>query len=248
MSKLSIKSFIDIATQAVTHCVTDRVSGYTAVIDPSFSSGVEADEHTVGTIDSIVEYIDQQNYHLQWILQSSTQNSDLRATSYLKSLKGGQIGGAEVTHKRSNLSSHIDVIAGMANKSDQKLDHTFSDNELIELGHLRIQVMYAQDHLMYLVEDSLFVGNLFLDNTTTSSINLCLDVNTMRHSCNKILALPNATRIFVGNASKVQNEDLYKWETTIIEQKLHLVEARFVGTLPSLTPKHSLHDQTVNAN
>ena len=68
MSKLSIKSFIDIATQAVTHCVTDRVSGYTAVIDPSFSSGVEADEHTVGTIDSIVEYIDQQNYHLNFQL------------------------------------------------------------------------------------------------------------------------------------------------------------------------------------
>lgn len=248
MSKLSIKSFINNSTQAVTHCVTDRVSGYTAIIDPSFSAGIATDEHTVGAIDSIIEYIDKQDYHLQWILKTSTQNNDLRATSYLKSLKGGQIGGGEVSHNRFNLSSQIDAIAGMTNKDDQKLDQTFSDNELIELGHLRIQVMYTQDHLMYLVEDSLFVGNLFLDNTNTCSLNLCLDGKTICHSCNKILALPNATRIFVGHGSKAQNEDLYKWETSIIEQKLQLLEARLARALPSFNHKHSQQNKAVNVN
>jgi glyoxylase-like metal-dependent hydrolase (beta-lactamase superfamily II) len=75
--------------------------------------------------------------------------------------------------------------------------------------------------LTYVIGDAAFVGDtLFMPDFGTARCDFPGgSAETMYDSVQKILALPDATRIFVGHDYKAPGREEYAWETTVGEQK-----------------------------
>jgi glyoxylase-like metal-dependent hydrolase (beta-lactamase superfamily II) len=114
----------------------------------------------------------------------------------------------------------------------QQFDYLFSDNELVELGHLKIQVIHTPGHtpscVSYLIEESIFVGDaIFMPDFGTPRTDFPKgNAKVLYHSIQKILSLPNNTRVFVGHDYKSESRSQYAWETTVIEEKLNNIHIK----------------------
>jgi len=87
------------------------------------------------------------------------------------------------------------------------------------------QVLHTPGHtpacLTYVVGDAAFVGDtLFMPDFGTARCDFPGGSSeTLFASIQKILALPDDTRIFVGHDYKAPGRDEFAWETTVAEQK-----------------------------
>jgi hypothetical protein len=222
MSKIIIKSFFDEITKAVIHCVTDSATGYTAIVDPFLGHHIVSGKPTTTLIDAIIAYVEQQNFHVQWILQTNISDADTSAANYIKRMVGGQIGVGSEAEFETAVSKHTKIFGSNHNQPSYQFDLLFSDNELIALGHIKILVMHTGSSFSSLIADAVFVGATFLKSTpeNVSCITPKGDANV--HLTDNILSLPNATRVFIKNGVKAPYNCGYKWEFTIIEEKLKL--------------------------
>jgi glyoxylase-like metal-dependent hydrolase (beta-lactamase superfamily II) len=90
---------------------------------------------------------------------------------------------------------------------------------------MRGDVMYTPGHtpacMTYVIGDAAFVGDtLFMPDFGTARCDFPGGSSeTLYASIQKILTLPDATRIFVGHDYKAPGRDEYAWETTVGEQK-----------------------------
>ena len=95
----------------------------------------------------------------------------------------------------------------------------------MRLGNLRIRVIetpgHTSDSITYLVGDAAFIGDtLFAPHAGSARCDFPGGSSEMLYdSVQKILTLPDDTRIFVGHDYKAPGRDEYAWETTVGEQK-----------------------------
>jgi glyoxylase-like metal-dependent hydrolase (beta-lactamase superfamily II) len=103
-------------------------------------------------------------------------------------------------------------------------DKLVADGETLPLGELQIQVLHTPGHtpacVSYLIGDAVFVGDtLFMPDYGTARADFPGgDARTLYRSIQKLLALPDATRVFVCHDYKAPGRDCFVWETTVGEQ------------------------------
>ena len=125
--------------------------------------------------------------------------------------------------------------------ADEIFDHLFSDGETFTLGELRCQVIavpgHTSDSIAYLIDDALFTGDsLFMPDGGTARCDFPGgDAAQLYRSIQRLLALPDATRVFVCHDYGPGGRDFAN-ETTIGEQRAHnihvhdgVAEAEFVS-------------------
>jgi len=225
MSKLIIKPFFDEDTFTVTYVVTDKASSKSAVIDPVLDFDPQAGKLSSKRADEVIEYLDKHNFTLEWILETHAHADHITASHYLKDKRGGNIGiGEHITDVQSVFKKAFNLGEDMPCDGSQ-FDFLFEDAEIISLGHLNIEVMHTPGHtpacVSYLIEDAIFVGDtIFMPDFGTARTDFPSgSANTLYHSIQKILALPEQTRIFVGHDYKSPSRDTFAWETTVLEEK-----------------------------
>jgi len=95
----------------------------------------------------------------------------------------------------------------------------------VHVGQMRVDVMHTPGHtpacLTYVIGDAAFVGDtIFMPDFGTARCDFPGgSAETLWASVQRILALPDETRIFVGHDYKAPGRDVYAWETTVGEQK-----------------------------
>jgi glyoxylase-like metal-dependent hydrolase (beta-lactamase superfamily II) len=101
----------------------------------------------------------------------------------------------------------------------------FQEGDSFHIGQLRGDVLHTPGHtpacLTYVIGDAAFVGDtLFMPDFGTARCDFPGgSAETLYASIQKILALPDETRIFVGHDYKAPGRDEYAWETTVGDQK-----------------------------
>ncbi|HYD73283.1 MAG TPA: MBL fold metallo-hydrolase, partial [Candidatus Binatia bacterium] len=112
-------------------------------------------------------------------------------------------------------------------------DKLVSEGETLALGELKIEVLHTPGHtpacVSYLIGDAVFVGDtMFMPDYGTARADFPGgDARTLYRSIQKLLALPDATRVFLCHDYKAPGRDCFLWETTIGEQRaknIHLKE------------------------
>jgi glyoxylase-like metal-dependent hydrolase (beta-lactamase superfamily II) len=114
------------------------------------------------------------------------------------------------------------------------------DGETLKLGELQIKVMHTPGHtpacVSYLIGEAVFVGDtMFMPDYGTARADFPGgDARTLYRSIQKLLALPDATRVFLCHDYKAPGRDHYAWETTIGEERtrnphLKMSEDEFVA-------------------
>lgn len=220
-----VKAFFDNATNTVSFVIKDPNSASVAIVDSvldfNFSNG-----HTdTNSADEVIAYVRANDLKVEWILESHVHADHLSAAPYIQQQVGGKIGiGANITIVQ-------DVFGKVFNEGSEfqrdgsQFDKLFVDGDIIEIGGMKVDVMHTPGHtpacMTYVVGDAAFVGDtMFMPDFGTARCDFPGgSAEDLYASIQKILTLPDDTRIFVGHDYKAPGRDEFAWETSVAEQK-----------------------------
>jgi len=202
---MKIQHFYDQDTATFTFVVSDETSQDCAVIDSVLNFDIYSGKISTTSADLVISYIKENNLNLQWILETHIHADHLTASSYLKEKLGGKIGVGSGIKKVLNFWVPFFDNAKDTPLDGSQFDQLFADNAQFLIGNLCVKVLHTPGHtpacVSYLIEDSIFVGDtIFAPQMGTARTDFeGGDAATLFQSIQKILALPDETKIFVGH-------------------------------------------------
>ena len=233
--KPTVKAFFDPATNTVSYIVREPQGVACAIIDSVLDYDQAAGRTDTTSADVIVDFIKAEGLTVEWILESHVHADHLSAAPYIQDRLGGKIGiGDQITVIQDTFGKVFNEGTAFQRNGSQ-FDALFKDGDSIHIGQLRCDVMHTPGHtpacLTYVIGGAAFVGDtLFMPDFGTARCDFPGGSATdLYQSIQKILALPDETRVFVGHDYKAPGRDDFAWETTISEQKalnVHIGEGR----------------------
>ncbi|QEW19992.1 Beta-lactamase hydrolase-like protein [Marinibacterium anthonyi] len=218
-------TFFDEVTNTASYVVRDPAGRAAAIIDSVLDFDPASGRTATGSADRIIAYVKDQDLDIQWILETHVHADHLSAAPYLQDQLGGKIGiGHNITVVQDTFGKVFNEGTEFQRDGSQ-FDALFNEGDTFHIGQLRADVLHTPGHtpacLTYVIGDAAFVGDtLFMPDFGTARCDFPGGSSeTMYRSIQKILTLPDATRIFVGHDYKAPGRDDYAWETTVGEQK-----------------------------
>ena len=221
----NVTAFFDPATFTVSYVVREPNGSNCAIIDSVLDYDPAAGRTDTSSADAIIAFVKAENLTVTWILESHVHADHLSAAPYLQQQVGGKIGiGDQITVVQDTFGKVFNE--GTAFQRDgSQFDALFKDGDSVNIGQMRVDVMHTPGHtpacLTYVIGDAAFVGDtLFMPDFGTARCDFPGgSAENLFNSIQKILALPDETRVFVGHDYKAPGRDEFAWETTIGEQK-----------------------------
>jgi glyoxylase-like metal-dependent hydrolase (beta-lactamase superfamily II) len=223
-NSIEIKAFLETITNTITYVVFDKKSKESAIIDSVLDFDVASGRTSTASADQVVEYIQQMNLTNRWILESHAHADHLSAAPYLKQSVGGLIAISEQIKDVQLIFKNIFNMEAEFLADGSQFDQLLQDGQTLQLGESSIHVLHTPGHtpacLSYLIDDAIFVGDtLFMPDFGTARTDFPGgSAATLFHSIKRILALPEATRVFTCHDYKAKGRDQYAWESTVAEQ------------------------------
>ena len=220
-----VKAFFDTATNTVSYVVKDPEGTACAVIDSVLDYDQAAGRTNTTSADEIIAYIKSEGLRVEWILESHVHADHLSAAPYLQDELGGKIGIGDQITIVQNTFGKIFNEGTQFQRDGSQFDALFEEGSTFHIGQLRADVLHTPGHtpacLTYVIGDAAFVGDtLFMPDFGTARCDFPGgSAEDLYASIQKILALPDETRIFVGHDYKAPGRDDFAWETTVGEQK-----------------------------
>lgn len=259
-----VKGFFDKRTFSIQYVVADPESGKCAIIDPVLDFDEKSGSTATHNADAILDYVREQGFEVEWILDTHPHADHFSAARYLKEKTGAPTAIGEKVIEVQKLWK------GFYNWPDfpadgSQWDKLFAEGETFTVGTVPARVLFSPGHTLasitYVIGDAAFVHDtLFMPDSGTARADFPGGSATrLWQSIQEILALPDETRIFTGHDYQPGGREP-RWESTVAEQKAantHMskcaTEAEYVEvreardrTLPM--PKLILHALQVNMN
>ena len=220
---MKIQDFFDPATNTVSYVVIDD-SKQCAIIDSVLDFDYASGRTNTANADNIIQYVEMKGLTVEWILETHVHADHLSAAPYLQEKLGGDIAiGAHIQTVQETFGKIFNEGTEFERDGSQ-FDRLFRDGDTFMIGELRAKVMHTPGHtpacLTYVIEDAAFVGDtMFMPDFGTARCDFPGgSASDLYDSIQKILALPDETRIFVGHDYAPNGRD-FAWETTVKEQK-----------------------------
>jgi glyoxylase-like metal-dependent hydrolase (beta-lactamase superfamily II) len=220
-----VTAFFDPATNTVSYVVHDPAGSACAIIDTVLDFDHASGRTDTASADAIIAFVRDRSYDCQWILESHVHADHLSAAPFIQEQLGGKIGiGANITMVQ-------DVFGKVFNEGTEfqrdgsQFDKLFQDGDSFHVGQMRGDVMHTPGHtpacMTYVIGDAAFVGDtVFMPDFGTARCDFPGgSAEDLFNSVQKILALPDQTRIFVGHDYKAPGRDEFAWEATVAEHK-----------------------------
>lgn len=220
-----VHAFFDEATNTITYVVCDPQGSSCAVIDSVLDFDYASGRTDTRAADAVVAFIQARGLRLDWVLETHVHADHLSAAPYLQEKLGGQLAiGEFITVVQTTFGKVFNEGTRFARDGSQ-FDRLFKDGDSFMIGQMRAEVLHTPGHtpacLTYVIGDAAFVGDtLFMPDFGTARCDFPGgSAEVMFDSIQKILALPDETRIFVGHDYKAPGREHYAWESTVGEQK-----------------------------
>ncbi len=220
-----VHAFFDEATNTLTYIVQEPEGRACAVIDSVLDFDYASGRTDTRSADAVIAHIRAHDLDLQWILETHVHADHLSAAPYIQERLGGQIGiGERITQVQETFGKIFNEGTRFQRDGSQ-FDRLFRDGDSVMVGQMRGDVMHTPGHtpacLTYVFGDAAFVGDtLFMPDFGTARCDFPGgSAAVMFDSVQRILALPDATRIFVGHDYKAPGREEFAWETTVGMQK-----------------------------
>ena len=224
MSALSVTAFFDEATFTVTYVAADPGSAHAAIIDPVLDFDPASGRTSTASADRVIAFARDNGLTVEWILETHVHADHLTAAPYLQEQLGGKIAiGGHVAAVQDTFKDVFNI-ADLATDGTQ-FDHLFGDGDEFRVGGIAGSIIGTPGHtpacITYVVGDAAFVGDtLFMPDFGTARTDFPGgDAGMLYDSIQKILALPDDTRLFMCHDYKAPGRDEFRWETTVAEQR-----------------------------
>ena len=222
-----VKAFFNEPTNTFSYVVQDPRSNACAIIDSVLDFDYASGCTDVRSADEIIAYIEEKSLQVEWILETHVHADHLSAAPYLHRALGGKTGiGARVTVVQETFGKAFNAGTEFARDGSQ-FDRLFEEGDRFTIGNLAGRVLHTPGHtpacLTYVIGDAAFVGDtLFMPDYGTARCDFPGgDARSLYRSIQKILALPDATRLFLCHDYKAPGRETYCHETTVAEQRQH---------------------------
>ncbi|NOC46403.1 MULTISPECIES: MBL fold metallo-hydrolase [unclassified Ruegeria] len=233
----AVKAFFDDQTFTVSYVVHEPQGRACAIIDSVLDFDHASGRTETKSADAIIDFVRARDLKVEWILESHVHADHLSAAPYLQQELGGKIGiGAQIVTVQDTFGKVFNEGTEFQRDGSQ-FDALFSEGDSFHIGQMRGDVLHTPGHtpacLTYVIGDAAFVGDtLFMPDFGTARCDFPGGSSaTLFESIQKILSLPDETRIFVGHDYKAPGRDEYAWETTVGEQKalnVHIGQGRSI--------------------
>ena len=220
-----VTAFFDQPTNTISYVVRDMDSQSCAIIDSVLDYDAAAGRTVTTAADEIVDHVTSRGLSVEWVLETHVHADHLSAAPYLSEKLGGKIGiGAEITVVQDTFGKVFN--AGTEFQRDgSQFDQLFREQDRIEIGGLSGFVLHTPGHtpacLTYVIGDAAFVGDtLFMPDFGTARCDFPGgDAGELFDSIQKVLSLPDETRLFMCHDYKAPGRDEFAWETTVAAQR-----------------------------
>ncbi len=224
MPQPNVSAFFDEATFTVTYVVSDPDSPHAVIIDPVLDFDPASGRTSTSSADEVIAHVKDNGLSVDWILETHVHADHLSGAPYIKDALGG------TTAIGANVSAVQETFRGVFNLKDldpdgSQFDHLFTDGESFEIGSLDAKAIATPGHtpacVTYVIGDTAYVGDtLFMPDFGSARTDFPGGSATQLYdSIRKILALPDATRLYMCHDYKAPGRDEFAWETTVAEQR-----------------------------
>ena len=219
-----VKAFFDNDSNTVSYVVTDPATKKAAIIDSvmdfDYASGTISYDHA----DMIIEYATTQKLDVEWLIETHVHADHLSAAPYIQQKLGGKLGISDRISEVQKVFGKMFNAGTEFERDGSQFDQLFADGDRYKIGELDGVAIATPGHtpacMVHLIGDAVFVGDtLFMPDGGTARADFPGgDARTLYQSIQKILALPDETRMFVCH-DYAPNDREFLWETTVGAQR-----------------------------
>ncbi|MCA9596639.1 MAG: MBL fold metallo-hydrolase [Myxococcales bacterium] len=221
---MQIKGFFDDRTYTVTFVVWDESSRDAVVIDPVLDYDPVGSFTFTESVNQVSDFVRDEKLRLRWVLETHAHADHLSASQLLKKRFEAPVAiGENIKTVQKTFKGLFGLDDGFATDGSQ-FDRLLSDGETLEAGTLRVEVIATPGHtpacVTFKIGDAIFTGDLlFMDDYGTGRCDFPAgSAEAMYDSMQKIYALPDATRVFVGHDYMPGGREP-AWESTVAKEK-----------------------------
>ena len=224
MKTPDVHAFHDEATFTLTYVVSDPATGSAAIVDPVLDYDPASGRTSTASADEVIAFVNARELDVLWILETHVHADHLTGAPYLQKKLGGK------TAIGDNVSTVQETFKGIFNLKDlstdgSQFDHRFIDGDSFTIGEIEARVIATPGHtpacITYVIGDAAFVGDtLFMPDFGTARTDFPGgSAPQLYASIQKILALPDETRLFMCHDYKAPGREEFAWETSVAEQR-----------------------------
>lgn len=219
-----VNAFFDLDTNTISYVVNDPATNTCAVIDAVLDFNMASGAIDTASADKIIAFVRSKDLQVEWLIETHVHADHLSAAPYLQNMLGGKIGiSAEIASVQKIFGKVFN--AGTEFERDgSQFDKLFIDNDTYQIGTLKAHTIHTPGHtpacMVHVVGDAAFVGDtLFMPDGGTARADFPGgDARLLYQSIQKILMLPDETRIFVCHDYGPGGRAV-EWQTDVGTQK-----------------------------
>ena len=196
-----------------------------AIIDSVLDFDYAAGRTDIRSANQIIAFVREKRLEVAWVLETHVHADHLSAAPYLHDQLGGKTGiGAHIVEVQEIFGKAFNAGTEFARDGSQ-FDALFNEGDTFTIGSLEGRVLHTPGHtpacLTYVIGDAAFVGDtLFMPDYGTARCDFPGgDARTLYHSIQKVLSLPEQTRLFLCHDYKAPGRELFQHETSVAEQR-----------------------------
>ncbi|MCL4160377.1 UNVERIFIED_CONTAM: hypothetical protein GTU68_066573 [Idotea baltica] len=223
-TKPDVLPFYEQDSCTFSYIVKDPHSNDCAIIDSVLDFDYASGQIGYESADQIIECVQKKNLNVVYLIETHVHADHLSAAPYIQSVVGGKIG----------ISKHVNTIQQTFGKlfnegtefqrDGTQFDVLFEDDQTYRIGSLEGKAIYTPGHtpacMVHVIGDAAFVGDtIFMPDAGTARADFPGgDARSLYQSVQKILTLPENTRLFMCHDYQPDGREL-EYQTTVEEQK-----------------------------
>lgn len=216
-----VTSFFDPDTNTVSHVVRDPASKTCAIIDSVLDFDPASGRTTDRSASELIRFVRDNDLEVQWLLETHAHADHLSAAPLLQDQLGGRLAiGERITVVQETFGKVFNAGDAFARDGSQ-FDQLFADGDRFRIGGLEAIALHVPGHtpacMAYVIGDAVFPGDtLFMPDYGTARCDFPGgDAATLYQSIQRLLRLPDETRMFLCHDYKAPGRDAYAWTTTV---------------------------------
>ena len=225
MSRPTVKAFFDNDTNTVSYVVTDPQTRQCAIVDSVLDYDPKAGRTRHDSASQIVAYVKQEGLTVDWLLETHVHADHLSAAPWIQQQVGGKLAIGEHIRTVQDTFGKVFNAGTEFARDGRQFDHLFADGDTYKVGNIEARAIHTPGHtpacMSHVIGDAVFVGDtLFMPDYGTARCDFPGgDARTLYQSVQKLLALPDDTRMFLCHDYLPESRSEYQWETTVGDQR-----------------------------
>lgn len=221
-----VTMFFDEQSNTFSYVVKDPNSDACAIVDSVMDIDYAAGRISYDHADKMIAFVKENGLKLEWLIETHVHADHLSAAPYIQAKLGGKLGIGENIITVQETFGKIFNEGTEFQRDGSQFDRLFKDGDTYEIGTMKAVALHTPGHtpacMTHVVGNAGFVGDtLFMPDGGSARADFPGgDAGALYDSIQKVLALPDETRLFMCHDYGPNGRDI-EYLTSVGEEKEH---------------------------